>query len=240
MSKKNTSASDRALAATVAQLDAQDQSAAPAASKKPVKDFMKQVAAVSDEAGKSMAKKIGGAFDERTKFEGIKNPNNTSIHKSLAKSRAALAMPSAAAIMIAANVEPNFINRSVAEGSCYNVYAADKLADFVRGLRDGMIRNAINNAVARSLFAFQKAGEDFTGELAKAAASAQYPVSEKKHKDLLTRHTVSPGTASTQTSSTMIALQSLGIVEQTGNAKFPVYKLTDAPVVNRLKEVLGL
>ncbi len=46
------------------------------------------------------------------------------------------------------------------------------MSDLVRALVDGdPIKNAINNAVIRSLFQCRKAGIAFTGELAKAAPS---------------------------------------------------------------------
>ena len=46
-----------------------------------------------------------------------------------------------------------------------------QVADLVDGLTTGVLRNAINIAVMRSLFNFRKAGIPFTGEMAKAAAS---------------------------------------------------------------------
>lgn len=185
-----------------------------------------------------MAKKVAKGFEDRSTYEKTKNPNNERIHKALDKTRAKLTMPSAAAILIAAQVEPDFINRSVAEGSRYNVYAADKLADLVKGLRDGTLTNKINIAICKSLFAFRAAGEKFTGEMAKAAACDKMKVSAAMQK-ILIRHTVDPGTMSTQTSSTMTALQTMGIVKNTGSFRAPVYELTDTPQTKRLKEVLA-
>lgn len=227
-------------AAVVAQLDAQDQQAAPAPEEKtPAGPLSEAVASLIDKQKQDMAKKIAKAYDARAEFETKKNPGGASIHKNLDKSRAKLIMPSAAALLLVSNVNPDFINASVNDGSRYNVYAADKLADLVQGLRDGVIRNAINNAITRSLFAFKDAGEPFTSDMAKAAASKQYPVKEKKLKDLLIRHTVSPSVASTQTSSTMTALQTLGAVKNVGSVKHPVYELTSEPVVDRLRELIA-
>lgn len=234
--------SDADEAAVVAQLEAEDAqaNAVDQALEEPaIEPLVAAVAKIDDEARLEMAKKVNAAYADRETFETAKNPTGESIHKNLEKSRAKLAMPSAAAFLLAAEVDPDFINHSVNDGSRYNVYAADKLADLVAGLRDGVIRNAINNAITRSLFAFKVAGHPFTSDMAKAAASKQYPVKEKALRDLLIRHTVSPSVASTQTSSTMTALQTLGIVRNTGSVKHPVYELMDTPATARLKEVLA-
>lgn len=248
MSKKNNTSAKQVNdeAVVAAQLEAQDTqttASVPAKAKAnpvidPGADILETVAQIDDKQRLAVAKKVTKAVEDRTAFEKAKNPLNNTIAGNLEKGRAKLAMPSAAAFLIATNVDPEFVNRSVANGSRYNVYAVDKLADLVQCLRDGVMRNAINNAVTRSMFAFRKAGIPFTGELAKAAASQQYPVSSKTMKDLLIRHTVAPGTASTQTSSTMTALQTLGVVSNVGTGKFPIYELVDCAATKRLEQVL--
>src|SRR5690606_11506121 len=145
-------------------------------------------------------------FDERSDFEARKNPDNDSIQKSLKKSRSALQRHQVAALIAATNVRPDFINGSRSVGSAYNVYAIDKVADLVAGLNGGFVRNAINLAVCKSLFRFRAAGETFTGEMARAAASDKLRV-QGAIKAHLVRHTVSASTAPTQASSTMSALQ---------------------------------
>lgn len=198
-----------------------------------------QIADSYDEQTKlDMAHKVAKGFDDRAAYEKQKNPNNDRIHKNLDKARAKLVMPSAAAILIAAQVEPDFINRSQSEGSRYNVYAADKLTDLVKALRDGTLSNKVNIAVCKSLFSFRNAGEKFTGEMAKAAVCDKVKVSAAMQK-ILIRHTVDPGTMSTQTSSTMTALQTIGIVKNTGSFRAPVYELTDTPATKRLEQVLA-
>lgn len=186
----------------------------------------------------AMANKVAKGFDDRAAYERTKNPNNERIQKNLDKSRAKLVMPSAAAILIASQVEPEFVNRSVSEGSRYNVYAVEKLADIVKALRDGTMTNKVNIAVCKSLFSFRKAGESFTGEMAKAAVCDKMKVS-KAMQAILIRHTVDPGTMSTQTSSTMTALQTIGIVKNSGSFRAPVYELIDSPQTRRLEEVLA-
>ncbi|WP_372708705.1 hypothetical protein, partial [Klebsiella pneumoniae] len=137
-------------------------------------------------------------------------------------------------VMLAAQVDPSFINRTLHDGSCYNVYAIDKVADAVKGLADGVVSNAINRACMVSLFNMRKAGLPFTGEVAKACASDKHPIDLAIRKHLV-RHTVSASTAPTQASSTMQALETLGIVKREGSSRNPTFTLTDAPIVQRLE-----
>jgi len=61
---------------------------------------------------------------------------------------------------------------------------------------------------------------------------------EKGMTAILVRHSVAASTAPTQTSSTMNALQTLGVVVNKGSNKFPLWELTEAPVTHRLAELL--
>lgn len=199
--------------------------------------FAEVVASVPDEERTAATTYVAKGFDDRAEFERQSNPDNETIHKSLNKSRAKLALPTAAAVLIAAEVPLAFMNRSISSGTCYNVYAIDKVADLVKALGGGELNNAINIAVCRSLFRFRAAGETFTGEMAKAAASDKIRVTATLQK-ILVRHTVSATTAPTQASSTMQALQTLGIVVNRGSQKAPAYHLTDTPQTKRLEEVV--
>lgn len=201
-------------------------------------NLMDVVATITDDERLHGAMVIGMELDVRAQFEKTKDIDNDKIHKSLSKSRAKLATPSIAALLIASSVDAAFINRSISAGSRYNVYAIDKLADLVTGMSKGLISNAINIAICRSLFAFRAANQVFDGEMAKAACSKQIRIASPSLAALLIRHTVSPSTAPTQMSSTMNALETLGIVQNNGSQKFPLFSLTDSPQTRRLEEVL--
>jgi hypothetical protein len=198
--------------------------------------FEEMLAAITDEDAIVMAVLVGKAIDERQDFERAKGNDN--IQKALAKSRKQLATPTAARVLIACAVDPSMINRSVHEGVRYNVYALGKLADAIHGLSGGAVNNAINLACMKSLFRFKAAGKDFTGEMAKAAASDKIKV-DTGLKGMLVRHTVSASTSSTQASSTMQALTTLGIVSRAGSHKNPTFTLTDTAVVQKLQRVIG-
>ncbi len=192
--------------------------------------------AISADDALLMAVEVGKAIDERMDFEKAKGNDN--IQKALAKSRKQLANSTAARVLIVCSVDPQMINRSVHEGVRYNVYALGKLADAIHGLNSGSVNNAINVACMKSLFRFNAAGKDFTGEMAKAAASDKIKV-DTGLRGMLVRHTVSASTASTQASSTMQALTTLGIVSRSGSHKNPTFNLTHTAVVAKLQSVLG-
>lgn len=181
---------------------------------------------------------IADAMDARADFEERKNPENSNIQRTLKKAREQLVTKRAAKVLIAANVDPAFINRTLHDGSRYNVYALGKLADVVYAITDkGTLGNAINRACMKSLFATRAAGFTFTLETAKAAASDKVQIDAAIRKVLI-RHTVSASTAPTQASSTMQALATLGVVKAEGSTRNPVYKLTNHPVVEKLEVLL--
>lgn len=200
--------------------------------------FANIIADIKAPAVAAAKKKLVEAYAARAKIEEKKAPTNDKIHKSLKASLGVLEKDVAIQVLIAAQAAPDFITRSSSEGKHYNVYAGNKVADLVQALSAGFIKNQVNNAVTRSLFAFRKAGEAFTGEMARAAVSDKIRVQGQVAK-LLVRHTVSPATAPTQASSTMQALTTLGIVENTGTRREPIYKLTDTPQTRRLEEVIA-
>lgn len=186
---------------------------------------------------KKVFDEISAQFDDRMVFENHKNPANMNIQKTLEKSKKRMCSMGLATTMLVTSVDSSFINRTVTDGSRYNVYAYEKLSDLMAGLQSGVFKNAINVAIAKSLFMFRDAGVVFTGAMAMAAASDKIKV-ERGVTKLLARHTVSAATAPTQTSSTMIALQTLGVVVNKGTHKFPIYELRDTPATRRMETVL--
>lgn len=206
------------------------------AEEQPMPKFDDLLDGVDEDTRRAVSLSILMGLDDRAAFEEVKNPDNDSIQKTLKKLNSALASPTAAAVIDVTGTPVDFMNQG--GSNRYNVYAIDKLADIVAGLSGGVMRNAINNAVTKSLFRFRAAGESFTGEMAKAAASDKIRI-QGAIKAQLVRHTVSAQTAPTQASSTMQALQTLGIVVNKGSVKHPVYELTDTPQTAKLKEILA-
>lgn len=211
----------------------------PAEEQPPEPTFSDLIQAIDEEAADAMVHRINNAVTDRERFETLKSDTTgkTNIHSTLTKVRSSLVTKRAAKVFIACNVDPSFINREIHGGSKYNVYALGKIADIVRGLTGDKVTNAINLACMRSLFRFRAAGVAFTLDMAKAACSKNIRV-ESAIAHHLVRHTVSPSTAPTQASSTMQALETLGVVEETGNKKNPTFSVTEHPVVKFLDEAL--
>jgi hypothetical protein len=231
---------DPALEAVVSVLEAtevQEPEADPVDLPEASVDFKDLIDGATDAEIEEMLNGVTSAISDRESFEDTKNPDNLNIHRTLKKVRQSLDRTWAAKVMVAAQQDPAFINRELMDGSRYNVYAIGKYGDLVDALAGSGMRNAINIAITRSLFAFAKEGLAFTGEMAKAAASDKIKVAEHVRKHLV-RHTVSASTAPTQASSTMQALETLKIVAVEGSRKHPTYRLLDTPQRFRLQEVV--
>jgi len=226
-----------AVVATIEATEVQEPEATVSTEPATEQSFKELLDAVTPEQTDIMLTITSGHISQRVVFEDTKNPDNANIHRTLKKVRGSLVRAYAAKVMVAAQQDPVFINRTLLDGSCYNVYAIGKYGDLVDALAGTGMTNAINIAITRSLFAFAKAGLEFNGEMAKAAASDKIRVAESLRKHLI-RHTVSASTAPTQASSTMQALETLKIVRIEGSRKNPVYKLLDTPQARRLQEVV--
>lgn len=194
-------------------------------------------AAVTEQAMKETANQVINVFENRMRTENRLKPGNEGLQVKLAKAKARMSALGVCGVMIAANVDPDFVNREVNEGARYNIYAIDKLNDLMAGLCSGTFRNAVNIAIMKSLFQFRAAGVTFNGVAAQAACSDKIKV-EKGMTAHLVRHTVSAATAPTQTSSSTNALQTLGVIKNVGTTKFPIWQLTDNPVTDRVAEIL--
>lgn len=197
------------------------------------------IAGITEADKLAKAQAIGAAFDDRLAFLAKDKPDNLNQPKTLTKYRAKLALPSKAAALLVTGTDETFINRSTSGDSRYNVYAIDKLIDVVNALTGGQLGNAVNKAILKSMVNFKQASLAFDGRMAQAATSDKIAVSDKKMAALLNRHNVAANTASTQTSSTMSALQTLGIVINKGSAKFPIYELTDTPASQKVQQLLA-
>mgnify|MGYP000852566618 CR=1 FL=1 len=216
----------------------EDQAADQAANadQAPAVDFQTMLGAVTDDQVQGLQAALATEFGERARFERDANPNNDSIQKTLTKLQGILSKPGTLRSLVATGTGAGPINRSEVTGKRRNVYAIEKMADLLYGAVTGHLKNAVNIAVFSSLVKVQNAGLPFTTEVAKAATSDKIAV-DNQLKGLLIRHTVAESTASTQQSSTMTALEDLGVVANTGTRGRPVYTLLDNPLSRRLVEI---
>lgn len=176
-------------------------------------------------------------FTERKDFEKAQPGLSSKMIPNLEAEEKKMATIGAAGLFLAMDVDPSFINREVSTGSKFNVYALQKVNDLIVALDGGFMQNAINRAIVTSLFNFRDAGVPFTGQAALCAVSDKIKADRAITKHLV-RHTVSANTASTQKSSTMTALKTLGIVTNSGPRGQEVWSLTDTPATRRLEEIV--
>jgi hypothetical protein len=176
-------------------------------------------------------------FTDRKAFEAAQPGMSSKMLPNLEAVEKKMATIGAAGLFLAMDIDPSFINREVSTGSRFNVYAFQKVNDLIVALDGGFMQNAINRAIVQSLFNFRDAGIPFTGTAALCAASDKVKADRAITKHLV-RHTVSANTASTQKSSTMVALKTLGIVTNSGARGQEVWTLTDTPQTRRLEEVV--
>lgn len=210
----------------------------PTAPVKRVDGVLKEMKAQFEpEAKEGKKAEIVMSFDDRIAFEKAQPGLSSKMIPNLEAEQKKMATIGAAGLFLAMDIDPGFINREVSTGSRFNVYALQKVNDLIVALDGGFMQNAINKAIVQSLFNFRDAGIPFTGNAALAAVSDKVKADRAITKHLV-RHTVSANTASTQKSSTMTALKTLGIVENTGTRGNEVWTLTDTPATRRLEEIV--
>lgn len=177
------------------------------------------------------------AFADRIVYERTKPKDSTKIVKNLEKVAQRLTSEIATKVLLAADVPAEFVNREHNTGNRFNIYALDKLADLIVGVTSGVFENKVNNAIVRSLFTCRAAEISFTPAVQLACASNEVRVSAGIDK-FLTRHSMSAATAPTQKSSTLSALELLGVVSDIGDGRQAIYQLKANPIVRRLEAKL--
>lgn len=200
--------------------------------------FLDALAAVSANDAQKMHQRLEVAFAERALYEQTMNSANFNIQKTIAKVQKLHLTPGIVGSFVAAKIDPDYVNHSEVTGKRRNVYALEKLRDFLYGAVTGHLKNSINIACMTSLVKLKDTALPFTGLAAKACASDKVAVTSD-YKGILVRHTVAESTASTQASSTMTALEDLGVVKNSGTRGHPVYSLTDTPLSRRLQQIVA-
>jgi hypothetical protein len=206
--------------------------------------FEDAVKAVNEDDAKAFALTVAAAFDERVQFEISRKANGSADMpkvKKLNSYRSKLALPSMARVLMVLKTTPAFINYrqgKEADSDRFNIYAIDKVVDFVRALGgQAKLANAHNVAIAKSMLIFEEAGAAFTGEMAMCAASDKIR-SQDPNAKLLRRHNVDKATAGTQASSTLNAMMALGLVVNKGTKRAATYVFAGSEQANAFKELL--
>lgn len=200
-------------------------------------DFEQIMTSIDTDASKRVMEEMNAQIDARRDLEIEKNTYNDNIQRTLKKVRATMVRHFAARVLIATNASPTFITEQSREGEHYNVYAMGKLNDLVDGLCGLPLKNAINIAIVRSMFKLRDAGIALHRKTLECAASDKIRVTDPQIASALVRHTVGATTAPTQTSSTMRALETLGIVKSSGPKNATVFELLDTPQTRQLEQI---
>lgn len=206
--------------------------------------FSEALKAHSDDDAKAFALKLGASFDERVQHEISSHINGTAdlpIVKKLNKYRARLALPSIAKVFMETSTTPAFVNttrQKEAGGKRFNIYAVEKMIDIVEALSGAKkVTNAHNLAIGKSMINFEEAGASFTGEMALCASSKEIR-SQDPNVKLLNRYIVAKQTAGTQSSSTLNAMQALGLIINKGTKRAASWVFADTDQARAYKELL--
>lgn len=156
------------------------------------------------------------AFDARAEYETAKNADNDSIQKTLKDMRVSVDHDSIAEIMLSANVDSNFINRSERKTARFNVYSAQKVVNVARAIASAETLNHYTKAILASAVALQSNEMLLTHKDASAACSLSVKSDSKRDK-LLKKYQkhVAANTAATQSSSSINALQMFDVLQET-------------------------
>lgn len=162
------------------------------------------------------------AIEARIAFENDKNAANTSMQKTLADMSKIAANDKIAEILVASNVDANFINRAERSNARFNVYAAEKVFNIARNLANVAALNHYTRAIIATCKALEDASLQMTHKDAVCACSQDVKHTDKTREAILrkTRYAkhISANTASTQASSSINALQVFNVLRETRDA----------------------
>ena len=172
---------------------------------------------------------MNAAFDARATYEREKNIDNLNMQKTLSDLRASVAHVEIAKLMLAANVDCNFINRAERANARFNVYSAEKIVNIIRHAASVSALNHYTLHILRSIVACERASVDFTQREAVASCSLDVKVDTSKlHLISQYQKHIASNTAATQASSSINALlMTHAIVEYRNAANATCFKVAD-------------
>ena len=162
------------------------------------------------------------AIDARGTHETTKNAENTSMQATLAQLRKSVDHDAIASVMLASNVNANFINTSERVSNRFNVYSAEKVINVARAIAKVATLNHYTLAVFKTALALAKTNSTLTHKDAACACSMSVKHTDSKRESVIksaryAKH-VAANTASTQSSSSINALQACNVLTETRDA----------------------
>jgi hypothetical protein len=159
------------------------------------------------------------AIDSRIAHETTKNAANDSIVDTLKKIRKSCDNDALCNVLIASNVDAEYINRAERVNARFNVYSAEKVINTARAIAKVQTLNHYSLAIVRSALALEAADSVLSHNDAVAACSLSIKHRDAKRAALIKtaryqKH-VAAQTASTQASSSINALQVFNVFSET-------------------------
>lgn len=184
------------------------------------------------------------AISERAAFEASKSAENTNMQRTLETLAKSVAHERIAELLTASNVDAQFINRAERSNARYNVYAAEKVVNVARTLAKVASLNHYTLAVLRTAIALEASDSHLTHKDAVCACSASVKHTSKERESLISKTRfakhVSANTASTQSSSSINALQTCNVLQESRDAaNIVTYSLCDNDVTRQLREIVA-
>jgi hypothetical protein len=175
------------------------------------------------------------SIDSRAAYELSKNAENTSIQKTVSDVRKACDNDVLISVMLASNVNADFINKSERVSARMNVYAVEKVINVARHVAKASVLNRYTLAIVKAAIALAKADLLLTHADAVAACSLDVAHKDKSRAAIIksaryAKH-VAANTASTQSSSSINALQAFNVLTETrDSANHVCYSLNNESV----------
>jgi hypothetical protein len=160
---------------------------------------------------------LNAAFDARTEYETSKNAENANMLKNLTSYRKSMTHEACATILMQCNIDANFINRQERINARFNVYAIEKVDNVARFLAKVERLNHYTLAIVKSAIKLSELNMSLTHDDAQSACSSDLKSSDMRKRKHIVHYArvVAKNTASTQSSSSINALQMFDILRET-------------------------
>lgn len=162
------------------------------------------------------------SVDARAAYELSKNADNDSMQAKLTQIRKSVDHDVIAQVMLASNVDADYLNRAERVSNRFNVYSAEKVVNVARACAKVSELNHYTLAVFKTAQALAKIESALTHRDAVSACSMKIKHSDAKREAIIKqtrfqKH-IEASTASTQSSSSINALQAFNVLTETRDA----------------------
>jgi lysozyme family protein len=181
------------------------------------------------------------ALDERAAYELSKNAENTNIQKTIKKLKKSVEHSRIAEILLASQFDAAQINIAERSNARRSVYAMQKVVNVARVIACVETLNHFTRATLATAIKLQENGLTLTHSDALAACSTHIKTNDNARNKLLVRieKHVAEDTSSTQSSSSINALQMFDVLRETRDAANKVaYTVNENDVFVALRSVL--